>query len=140
MDKLVENFCFWKIWIEFKCFWKTFNLILMHFIHEILCFKEFLHKITLFLKNLSIQDFRPIEFVARPIENTIKNLVWIYLARLVLNWYSIDWIYFSIDQSLILTNRNSVYECFKKELFSRVLHFIQTFQALHSYFSSTYPI
>ena len=34
--------CFWKILVEFKCFWKTFRLILMHFIHEILCFEEFL--------------------------------------------------------------------------------------------------
>ena len=42
--------CFWEIWVEFKCFWKTFNLILMHFIHEILCSEELLHWIALFSK------------------------------------------------------------------------------------------
>ena len=38
-----SKMCFWKIWVEFKCFWKIVNLILLHFIHEILCFKVFLH-------------------------------------------------------------------------------------------------
>ena len=44
------NTCFWKIWVEFKCFWKTFNLILMHFIHEILYFEEFCIKLLCFSK------------------------------------------------------------------------------------------
>ena len=33
-----------------QVFWKAFHLILMHFIHKILCFEEFLHKIALFFK------------------------------------------------------------------------------------------
>ena len=44
----------------------------MHFIHEILCFKEILHKIALFFKNLIFLDFRSIESVSRPIEIAIK--------------------------------------------------------------------
>ena len=64
--------CFWEIWVEFMCFWKTFNLILMHFIHEILCFEEILHKIALFFKNFIFLDFRSIESVSRPIEIAIK--------------------------------------------------------------------
>ena len=56
--------CFWKIWVEFMCFWKTFNLILMHFFHEILWFEEFLHKIALFFKNPIFPDFQSIEYVA----------------------------------------------------------------------------
>ena len=64
--------CFWEIWVEFKCFWKTFNLILMHFIHEILCYEEFLHKIALIFKNLIVPDFWSIKPVSRPIEIAIK--------------------------------------------------------------------
>jgi len=47
----------------------------MYFIHKILCFEEFLHKIVLFFKNLIFLDFRSIELVARPIEIVIKILV-----------------------------------------------------------------
>ena len=43
---------FWEIWVQYKCFWKAFHLILMHFIHKILYFEEFLHKIALFFKKL----------------------------------------------------------------------------------------
>ena len=50
----------------------TFNLILMHFIHQTMCFEEFLHKIDLFFKNLFFLDFRLIESVSRPIEIAIK--------------------------------------------------------------------
>ena len=39
-------------WVQNKCFWKSFHLILMHFIHKILCFEEFLHKISLFFKKI----------------------------------------------------------------------------------------
>ena len=46
--------------VQNKCFWKAFHLILMHFIHKIQCFEEFLHKIALFLKNLN-HDIRLIE-------------------------------------------------------------------------------
>ena len=59
---------FWKIWVEYKCFWKIFYLILMHFIHKILCFEEFLHKIALFFKNLGFPDFQSIECDFRSIE------------------------------------------------------------------------
>ena len=41
---------FWKIWVEFKCFWKTFNLILVHFIHEILCLRSFCIKLLCFFR------------------------------------------------------------------------------------------
>ena len=44
----------------------------MHFIHEILCFEEFLHKIALFFKNLIFPDFWSIKPVSRPIEIAIK--------------------------------------------------------------------
>ena len=111
-DKLVGKTCFWKIWVEFKCFWKTFKLILMHFIHEILWFEEFLHKITLFFKDLSFLDFRSIEAISRLIEIAIKILVWICLARLVL------------DQSNLFfdrSNPNLDRSNFEKRLFKRLL-------------------
>ena len=68
-----------------QVFWKTFHLILMHSIHKIPCFKEFLHKISLFFKNLFFLEFRSIEHISQPIEIVIKNLFWICLARLVLD-------------------------------------------------------
>ena len=59
---------FLKDLVEYKCFWKTFHLILMHSIHKILCFEEFLHKIILFFKNLVFPDFRLIKCDFRSIE------------------------------------------------------------------------
>ena len=58
------KYCSWKIWVEFMCFWQTFNLILMHFIHEILCIKlrSFCIKfLFFFFKNLSFPNFQSIE-------------------------------------------------------------------------------
>ena len=134
------KYCFWKIWVEFKCFWKTFKLIPMHFIHEILCFEWFMHKLALFFKNLIFPDFRSIEVVARPIEIAIKNLVWICLARSVLDWCSIDWIYFSIDRSSISTDRYSNSECFKKSFLTCSSLFSKLFKHFSHYFSLTNPI
>ena len=58
-------------------FEEHFHLILMHFIHKILCFEEFLHKLALFFKKLCFLDFRSIESVSQSIKNAIKILVWI---------------------------------------------------------------
>ena len=62
----------------------------MHFIHKILCFEEFLHKISLFLKKLVFPEFRSIKPVSQPIEIAIKSFG---LALCV----SIDQTYFSIN-------------------------------------------
>ena len=71
--------------VKFKGFWKTFHLILMHFIHKILCFEELLHWNALFFKKLIFPKFRLIKPIARLIEIAIKNLVWICLTRLMLD-------------------------------------------------------
>ena len=63
---------FWENWIQNLCFWKIFHLILMHFIHKIQCFEEFLHKIALFFKNLFFPEFQSIEYVFQSIEIAIK--------------------------------------------------------------------
>ena len=55
-------------------FWKAFHLILMHVIHKIQCFKEFLHYFALFFKKLIFPEFRPIKIVFWPIEIAIKNV------------------------------------------------------------------
>ena len=86
-----SKLCFWKIWVEYKCFWKTFHLILMHSIHKILCFEEFLHKIALFFKNFVFPDFQSIESVSRPIEIAIKNFGLNLPTRLAFDRCSIDW-------------------------------------------------
>ena len=85
-DKLVEKLIFGRSGLNLSVYEKTFNLILMHFIYEILCFEEFLHKFAMFFKNLIFPYCQSIESVAQPIEIVIKILVWICLARLVLNW------------------------------------------------------
>ena len=105
--------CFWKIWVKFKGFWKNFHLTLMHFIHKILCFEEFLHWNALFFKHLIFLDFWSIEPVAQLIEIVIKNLVWICLARSLLDWCWIDRMWFSIDQTYFSTDQKLVREFFK---------------------------
>ena len=97
MFKGWQKLCLWwlkilflKFWVENKCFWKTFKLILMYFIHEIICFEWFLHKLALFFKKLIFPDFRSIEAVTRPIEIALKFLVWICLTRLVLDWSKLE--------------------------------------------------
>ena len=72
-DKLIEKVVFGRSRLNSSVFEKNINLILMHFIHETLHFKEFLHKIALFFKNLSFLDFRSIEFISRLFKNVIKT-------------------------------------------------------------------
>ena len=93
----------------------------MYFIHKILCFEEFLHKIALFFKKLVFPKFRSIEPVSRPIEIAIKSFG---LALCV----SIDQTYFSI-------NRKSYREFFKTFVFSHVLHYSNFFQNSFSLYS-----
>ena len=62
---------FLKFWVENKCFWKNFKLILMHFIHEIIWVKWFLHNLLLFFKKFKFLEFRSIKCVFRPIENPL---------------------------------------------------------------------
>ena len=53
----------------------------MHFIHKILYFEEFLHKIALFFKKLVFPGFQSIESVSRPIEIAIKIYAWLCVFR-----------------------------------------------------------
>ena len=45
---------FLKFWVENKYFWKTFKLIFMHFIHEIIWIKCFLHKTFAIFQKIQI--------------------------------------------------------------------------------------
>ena len=94
----------------------------MHFIHKILCFKEFLHKIALLFKNPIFPDFWSIEYVARLIEIAIKILVTICLARLMLDWSNLifNWL-------KLIFNRSKIGLSVLKRSFSRVLHTFHTF-------------
>ena len=108
---------FWENWVQNKCFWKAFHLILMHFIHKILCFEEFLQKNALFFKKkLVFLEFRSIEPISRPIEIGIKFLVSLCLFRSMLDWC---WISRSIfDKSIepIFRSIESRIESFLKSL------------------------
>ena len=64
------------------CFRKAFHLILMHVIHKIQCFEEFLHYFALFFKKLIFPKFRPIEIA---IKNVCESLSISIGARLVLD-------------------------------------------------------
>ena len=99
---------FLRIWVQYKCFWKAFHLIPMHFIHKILCFEEFLHKIALFFLKIGFSRIS-IEPVSRSIEIAIKILVWLYVFRSVLDCYWINQMYFQSIKNRI--------ESFLKPLF-----------------------
>ena len=87
-------------------FLKAFHLILMHVIHKIQYFEEFVHYFALFFKKLIFPEFRPIESVFRPIEIAIKMFVSLCLFRSVLNWC---WINRSIfDQSNLFFDRSKI--------------------------------
>ena len=84
----------------------------------------------MFFKNLIFPDFQLIELVAQPIENVIKTLVTIYLARSML-----DWLKFLFDQSNLIFDRSKIGQwVFKNVFLSRVLHTFQTFSKALSLF------
>ena len=93
----------------------------MHFIHKILCFEEFLHKIALFFKKLYFPDFRSIEPVARLIENAIK-ILFCFESNL-LNHYWINRKLFLIDRIYFSINRKSYREFFKTFVSHVFCHF-----------------
>ena len=84
-DKLIKKCVFGRSELNTSVFWKTFHLILMHSIHKILCFEEFLHKIALFFKKLFFPDFWLIEILEKSIlfepilcRNSLKHsILWI---------------------------------------------------------------
>ena len=82
-----SKMCFWNLCVEYKYFWKTFYLILMHSIHKILCFEEFLHKIALFFQKFGFSKFS-IHRVWFSINRKIPKFS--SLASAQLDWYSID--------------------------------------------------
>ena len=104
----------------------AFHLIFMHFIHKILCFEDFLHKIALFFKNLIFPDFRSIAPVARLIEIVIKNLVWICPFRLVLDRCWINWRHVWLIESNFRSIKNRI-ESFFKIMSFHVFFTIQNF-------------
>ena len=72
----------------------------------------------MFFKKLIFPDFRSIEPIARPIEITKKNLVWICLVRLLLDWCWINQICFSIDWPIFRPIENQSESFLKHELFT----------------------
>ena len=117
---------FLENWIQNKCFWKAFHLILMHFIHKILYFKEFLHKIALFFKKLVFLKFQSIKPVSRLIEIAIKVLVWLYVFRSMLDCLWINWRYFRSIESNFRSIENLI-ESFLKPLFLMCSSLFKTF-------------
>ena len=88
----------------------------MHFIHKILCFEKFWHKIALFFKKLVFLQFQLIEPVSRLIEIVIKVLVWLCVFRSVLDCYWINRRYFRSIKSNFRSIENRI-ESFLKPLF-----------------------
>ena len=98
----------------------------MHFIYQILCFKEFLHKIAFFFKILVFLEFQSIELVSRPIEIVIKVLVWLCVFRSVLDCYWINRRYFRSIESNFRSIENRI-ESFLKPLFLTCSSLFKTF-------------
>ena len=98
----------------------------MHFIHKILCFEEFLHKIALFLQKLCFPDFRLIKSVSRLVENAIKILVWIWPFQSLLDWFWINRRHFWSIESNFRSIENRIKSYFKTLSFHVFNHF-QTF-------------
>ena len=103
----------------------------MHFIHKILCFEEFLHKIALFFKKLIFPEFRSIEPVSRLIEIAIKNLVWFCLFRSMLDRCWINQRHFRLIESKFRSIKNRI-ESFLKTL---SFHMFITFSKLFKLYS-----
>ena len=97
-------------------------------------------KFLLFIKNFNFSNFQSIECIFRPIENAFKILVWICLARLVLNWCLINRIYFSINRTPISTDWNSKVKSFKKLIPHVFFSISKAFQAFSYFLSSINPL
>ena len=101
-------------------FLKAFHLILMHVIHKIQCFEEFLHYFGLLFKKLIFPKFWQIEIA---IKNACESLSVSIGARMVLDqskhFWPIEFVFRSIENRV---------ENFFKNWFSCVqTHFFQSF-------------
>ena len=135
-DKLIEKLVFRRSGLNSSVFEKNFNLILMHFIHETLCFEEFLHKLLYFSKIWIFQIFDRSNCLSTD-RKCDKNLHY--------NWPSL------IGARLIEFNFQSIKANFRpieiwklsfiKSFFSRVLHYFKKFfQTFPHFLSLTNPI
>jgi len=133
-DKFIENLVFGKsglisIVFEKLFIWHSCILFIKQCALKSFCIK-------MFFKNLFFLDFRSIEPVAWPIENVIKIMVWICLARLMLD-----------RSKLIFDRSNLIFDILKfvlwvfKKIFSQVFFTLfKSFQKLFDCSCSTDPI
>ena len=132
--------CFWKIWVEFKWFWKTFHLILMHFIHKTLCFEEILHQNALFFQKSIFSRFSIDRTCCLTNRKCNKNVDY-NLPNSIGAWLVLDRSKLIFDQSNLIFDRSKIVQrIFQNKLFSRVLHFIQTFQKAFCSLSLSDPV
>ena len=110
------------------CFWKAFHLILMHVIHKIQCFEEFLHYFALFFKKTDFSRISTNQIVFRSIEIAIKNvcesLSVLIGARLVLDQSK----YFRPIESIFRSIENCVENFLKTDFHVFKLTFSKVFQ------------
>ena len=116
------------------CFWKAFHLILMHMIHKIQYFEEFLHYFALFFKKkkkkkLIFLEFRPIEIA---IKNVCESLFVSIGARLVLDQSK----HFRLIKSIFRSIKNRVENFLKTDFHVFKLIFSKVFQLFLSLFDS----
>ena len=101
------------------CFGKTFHLILIHFIHKIQCFKEFIHKICWVFKTMIFPKFQLIQSIFPSIEITLKIFSEPLFISINRNWFSINrklWIsfFFFFFFNRILTYSTQLFQKFSK--------------------------
>ena len=134
-DKKVEKLVFGRSGLNSCVFEKLLNSYSCISFIKYSGLSGFYIKYPLFFKNVTFLDFQSIKAITQPIKIAIKILVWIYLTQSVLDWCSIDRIYFSINRSSISTNRISKAECFKKRFSHMFFISFKNFQILSLTFS-----
>ena len=118
------------------CFWKAFHLILIHVIHKIQCFEEFLYYFALFFKKPIFPEFQPIEIIIKIFCESLSVSIG---ARLVLDqskhFRSIESVFRSIEnrgENFLKTVLHMVKLTFSKVFIFFSLH--TTRSRLHSIF------
>ena len=118
------------------CFWKAFHLILMHVIHKIQCFEEFLHYFALFFKKLFFPEFRLIEIVFWPIEIVIKNVCESLSILIGAQLVSDQSKHFQSIESVVRSIENCVENFLKTDFHVFKLTFSKVFQFFLSLYDS----
>jgi len=142
---------FLKFWVENKYFWKTFKLIFMHFIHEIIWIKCFLHKTSAIFQKIQISrismdrmcfltDRKSLEFIsfvsawfdwssigARLVESVFRLIETNFWSIVILKFLKKTFYLAQLVPDRYSINRDSKEKRNKRLFSARVHHFFKHF-------------